>query len=471
MVFNSKKTRLLYSFLVVLLVYGTGKSYAQNTYHVDDLGSDSNPGTAELPFRTLQKASDTVSAGDTVYVYDGLYTNNDLNGSVLQINTSGNASQWITFKNAPGHNPVISVPGWNGISIEPGANYIHVEGFEVVGDSRAINPSNGIIAGRTNQGSLHNIVIRGNRVRDLGGGGISGIHTDYMTIEDNIVTNTSWGEIASGPNAGKSFGNSGISIWLPQQIDDGAGYHNIIRRNVSAGNFNTAPFFNLEQPLITDGNGIIIDNFREFTEGGYTARTLVENNVVYNNGGRGIHILKSDFVDVVHNTIVGNNLTDDIANDGGLNVVDGDDINLINNISISAFEETSQNTGPLSVQVTGDSSDISLVGNMLVGQTFLNVPIGNNQGNTLLNQLSVGLNFVNPSIDPESADFRLLANSLAIDLGSVQNFTSEDADGNIRPIGSGYDVGAYEYIPSPSTVSLFSVLIFLLFNRRMVTFK
>jgi hypothetical protein len=42
-----------------------------------------------------------------------------------------------------------------------------------------------------------------------------------------------------------------------------------------------------------------------------------------------------------------------------------------------------------------------------------------------------------------AADFRLQAGSPAIDRGSVANISS-DINGSSRPLGNGFDIGAYE---------------------------
>ena len=47
-----------------------------NIYYVDQNNpqtSDSNPGTEDLPWKTIQKAAETIMAGDTVYVKEGTY--------------------------------------------------------------------------------------------------------------------------------------------------------------------------------------------------------------------------------------------------------------------------------------------------------------------------------------------------------------------------------------------------------------
>ena len=44
-----------------------------NDYYVSISGDDSNPGTLELPFRTIQHAASIVEAGDTVHIRGGIY--------------------------------------------------------------------------------------------------------------------------------------------------------------------------------------------------------------------------------------------------------------------------------------------------------------------------------------------------------------------------------------------------------------
>src|SRR5215475_1351116 len=45
------------------------------TFYVSPTGLDSNPGTEDQPFRTIQMAADVVNPGNTVIVEDGAYTN------------------------------------------------------------------------------------------------------------------------------------------------------------------------------------------------------------------------------------------------------------------------------------------------------------------------------------------------------------------------------------------------------------
>ena len=42
-------------------------------YHVSEHGSDRAAGTAEAPFRTINRAAEAARAGDTVKVHNGTY--------------------------------------------------------------------------------------------------------------------------------------------------------------------------------------------------------------------------------------------------------------------------------------------------------------------------------------------------------------------------------------------------------------
>ena len=74
-----------------------------NTYYVSTKGDDSNPGTLELPFRSINNAVSKVKAGDTIFIREGIYKEKiyleDLNGE------EGNP---ITFKNYLDEEVVIS---------------------------------------------------------------------------------------------------------------------------------------------------------------------------------------------------------------------------------------------------------------------------------------------------------------------------------------------------------------------------
>ena len=66
----SKTTyRILANIAAIVLAIGiTFAAHASSAYYVSATGSDSNPGTPSAPFKTIQKAADTVPAGSIVDV-------------------------------------------------------------------------------------------------------------------------------------------------------------------------------------------------------------------------------------------------------------------------------------------------------------------------------------------------------------------------------------------------------------------
>jgi hypothetical protein len=102
------------------------------TYYVSTTGSDSNPGTLSRPWRTIQHAANTVTAGDTVYVRNGVYN------EVVTMKSSGSESAgFITFSSYPGElasldGTGLTIPnGQWGLFSFPSQSYIVINGFEI----------------------------------------------------------------------------------------------------------------------------------------------------------------------------------------------------------------------------------------------------------------------------------------------------------------------------------------------------
>ena len=100
------------------------------TYYVDHnhtSANDINPGTLNSPWLTLQHAAETLAAGDTVYIRNGIYHEH------VYPERSGNAYSPIVYSNYPGENPVIDGTGvsqsQNGILIDK--SYITMIGLDV----------------------------------------------------------------------------------------------------------------------------------------------------------------------------------------------------------------------------------------------------------------------------------------------------------------------------------------------------
>jgi parallel beta-helix repeat protein len=316
-----------------------------------------------------------------------------------------------------------------------GASYIIIDGFDLQGNNYNItlqqaiaeqanlnNPftsGNGIGVQSSSDSPLtypHNVIIRNNNVHDFGGSGIYTYNADYVTIENNTVYNNAWYS---------PYSNSGISTYQNWNSDNYAGYKMVVDGNTTYNNQNLIPWFKTGE--ITDGNGIIVDDTQNTqnnsTLGIYQGRTLIENNLSYNNGGSGINVYESNFVDILNNTTYQNSRSSEIDR-GEISVIDANDVRAFNNI-MNATPNESPNSLFNATNVVFDhnllfnASSYDLVGeNDLIG--------------------------VDPQfLDPTSGNFALSPYSPAIDKG-ISGLTNRDILGNPRPIGSGIDIGAFE---------------------------
>ena len=139
--------RVLAVLLVALMILASVVS--GTTYYVCDDGADCNagdgsgwgtgddsraPGQAQnkaTPWKTLQKAENTISSGDTVIVGDGIYTGGGDN-SDSNVYFNENWESWTTFKSENLHGAVIDGEGTlhDCFLFDNLGNYVRMEGFE-----------------------------------------------------------------------------------------------------------------------------------------------------------------------------------------------------------------------------------------------------------------------------------------------------------------------------------------------------
>ena len=454
MYINSKRIKkILRITFFCLLIVAHGKLIAANYYVNAETGNNSNTGlSVDKALKTLQKAADKTLAGDTIFVMNGTYVkDNSWSSEVVTESSSGTAEKWIVWINYPGHSPVISFDSWRGFNIQ--GSYIELNGLTVKGNNSNItleqalsqpqscanrsgsyNASfngNGISVDGRSGNRFHHFRVKNCTAYDCGGPGISFIQSDYITVENNIVYNNSWYTV---------WASSGISLYQNWNSDGESGLKNIIRNNICYENrqYVPSPGFNCG---FTDGNGIIIDD-SENTQGGstlgsYKGRTLIENNICYKNGGSGIHTFKSKHVDIINNTAYLNAQTPEL-NDGQIFPNSCDDIRIFNNILVA----------PSNKKINSNYNN----GKSIVYD--YNLHFGGNAAALTGSHLVKG----DPKfVDAANNDFHLLVESPAIDKGidSLSGSAAPviDFDGNSRPMGTGFDIGAFEHeITSGTTI-------------------
>lgn len=152
-------------------------------YYVSPQGADSNIGTKLSPWRTIQKAADTVKPGDTVYIRGGIYQPNER----IKLRVSGSEGKYITFMNYPGEIVTIDGAGlnwgysWDCLFDLNSQSYIRIIGLRVINSNWI-----GIGAVPNTNGCQH-VIIKNCSTFNTKSSGIAFYHGKDITIEGNTV--------------------------------------------------------------------------------------------------------------------------------------------------------------------------------------------------------------------------------------------------------------------------------------------
>jgi len=152
--------------LSILLFAGAAWPLCAATFYVATTGNDSNAGSPAAPWKTIQKAADSLAPGDTALVRGGVY------GEAVTIHVSGSAAGGcVTFQSYPGETAIVDgaalrVPaGDTGLFLIADRSYVAIEGFEIR-NYQAITASR-VPAGIFITGAAHDITLLSNRVHDI----------------------------------------------------------------------------------------------------------------------------------------------------------------------------------------------------------------------------------------------------------------------------------------------------------------
>ena len=400
------------------------------TYYVSNAGDDANDGlTLSTAFETIQNAADIVIAGDSVLVENGTYA-----GFALW--NGGNSAAPIIFK-ANGTNVLINEPCStnDGINVE-NADYVIIDGF-TVNDQ----PRNGIRLALANH-----CIVRNNSCDNNYERGIFTAFTDDILIENNVCTN--------------SIDEHGIYV-------SNSSDRPIIRFNECYGNNNIGIHMNGD--LSAGGDGIISDaqvygnslhdnNLAAGLNMDGVGNPLIYNNLIYNNhNAQGIALFQQDGAIPTRGAKIYNN-TIIVPEDGrwGILVNTGSNIGteIFNNIIINQHSWR----GCVSAESTEQfSSDYNILNDKMSNQgdgSTISFNEWQNLGLDAHSQIADPMDLI--FSEPSQNDFHLLdAEAQAVDVGKSIPAVTVDFEGNARPNGVAFDIGAYEF---QGTTSLASIL-------------
>lgn len=417
-------------------------------------GSDANPGTAQAPFATIQRASNSAFPGDNVVVAPGTYAG-------FNVVRSGQPGLPVTFSAEPGVVIDTAAAPHNGgnhrsrINLDT-VSHIVIEGFEVVGTNDLRNSAEGIRVVAPLAAGAGYITIRNNHAHHNGNRNIFTGYVGNLTIEGNTCH-----------NAHKEHG-----IYISNSADN-----HVVRGNLVYDN---------------SGNGLHVNGDASLGGDGVITNVLVEANIFRGNGGGGAYIDTTgnpqvslgggsavNFDGVRNSTIVNNLLHDNHASGVSLYRIDGgqpSSFNLVANNTIinapdarwclnirdgstdnTAFNNIliNLNTARGAISITTNSlsgfrSDHNIASNRFdLGGSFITLAQWRTQTNQDLASLPAApADLPTLFTDPAANDYTLAPTSPALDAG-VSGFAgvpapATDALGVPRPQGEDFDNGAYE---------------------------
>jgi parallel beta-helix repeat protein len=405
-------------------------------------GVDSNPGTQEKPWRTIQKAANSLSAGEMVIVLAGNYPER------VQVTRSGAAGKPITFN-------VQGTVVMKGFTIR--ADFIKVRGFEITNTPDDYTEGLGIyvegdhcvlsynyIHYATRGGILledgsNGCILKANRLYRNSQYGITVRGSNHL-----VASNEIWATIQFHPawkNAPSWVDADGIRFF-------GSGHtfrNNYIHDISLSQNENKNPH---------------IDAFQTWDQDNRRAgrNCLFENNViVLGRTATGFQLEGGTQDLIIRNNIVNSYGGVRAYKNGQSPVTRPANLYFYNNIFIGSLSY--RNDGyPVGLGIR-DTDKVVIKNNMLINQTGASIYLSNNSGVDVdynlfynadgskpdSNRQPHDLWMVNPLfVNLGGGDFRLKPDSPAINAG-ISVPINHDFAGNARPSGGAYDIGAYEF--------------------------
>jgi parallel beta-helix repeat protein len=353
-------------------------------------------------YSTIQAAIDAASGGDTVLVADGTYTgegnkNLDFKGKAITVQSENGAENCI----------IDCENGGRGFYFHSGEGTISVvSGFTITnGTIRAVysNSCGGGIYCSSSSPTIKNCIIINNSCTMAGGGGPSGIgggiycYSSSPTITNCTISN----------NTVSGVGGAGGGIYCSTS---------------------SSPTI---KNCIISGNAILEGGSRSSLSGGgiycYSSSPTITNCIISSNfvsggcasSGGGIYCSSSSYPTIMNCTISNNTASASQSSYGG-----------------GIYSDSS--SPAITNCILWDNTPNEIYGDPDVTYSDINggyTGLGNIDGDPL---------FVSSGV------YELTANSPCVDAGTSAGAPSTDIDGNPRPQGLDYDMGAYEFFLASS---------------------
>jgi hypothetical protein len=448
------------SLVAVGCVLAAGAAALATDYYVDGSVPTSGDGSIGSPFKTIAQGLNAAQPGDNVVVRAGTYTQT----SPLMFPRSGQLGLPITLRAAAGEQVLVQTqPGLNINLVQTARSYITVEDITFDGN---YSTANGLI--RLDPGGAYQTFRRCEMRRQ--GNHLLRIDSDDLLVEDCHIHHAIWPNSPS-TDAHTAHSQTGLrhtfrrcdmhhatgDLWQGSR-DPGAWGDIVFDMHIELAdddcNGLPAGTAITENHWDTKVYGTSNTNFtvRYCTvRGGRYCRILgaggafnlkemvtaiyIYNNLIYNNDWAFRLRYPSTDYHVYNNLVYDNNLA--VRFEDGIS-----NLTFLNNTFYNNGTQIQDTNGP-ATSVTWKNNIFAAATSAVWRGTFLNnlfwsVPAGWPTGNGNLN--------ANPSFANAAAyDLHLAAGSAAVDTGLTLAEVTDDVDGDPRPVGTAYDIGADEF--------------------------
>lgn len=470
-----RKIKFLLLILFVIVQIGCSEcirempsaSAAGKVYYVSPKGDNSSPGTLEKPWATPGYGSRQLKPGDTLIILGGKYILSQYDEDIIIPQHSGNSDSWIIIKGEDGNRPLLVGRDNLLTAIDiSGKSYIKIENLEITSDNGSLF-RDGIEA---LDGSISNVIIKDVHIHHIDEFGINIKDVDGLQIVNSQITHCGFGSIG-GP-LGEQGGWRNVVI-LKCHLSYSGHYYQ--------GTSGPGPYDRPDGFGIESSNGPIEiaytvaehnrgDGLDSKAENTYIHHCIVANNscdgiklwgnnsrventLIYGRGDGDIS--ETPWSPIVISTETNNasfkiiNVTvDDFVGHNYLMHVQYDypDININLTLRNIIFRGIGENS-PIFISSKTDliaEHNLFYIPNsefilghgdkIYYADSIASLGVGNLYGDPL---------FVNPAFG-NVGDYHLKIGSPAIDNGSSINAPKDDLDGEQRPKGNGFDIGAYE---------------------------
>ena len=411
----------------VAAILGAGNLYAA-TYVVDSShpgAADTNPGSEDAPWATIQHGADTAAPGDEVLVKAGSYPER------VVMKKGGAAGAKLTLRGVPSR--AAQMFGFNVVS----APYVRIEGFDITNspDFPGWDETQGVFI------QSDYVEVVDNFFHDMADAGVVGYwhepFPNYATVSKNRmyrmqmgITNQGTGWLIEGNEVERlvMFPDGGdcdyCRLFGDGHVVRGNYFHGTDFAEIGSAHVDCFQTFDNNgehlRDVLIDGNTCFDFHQAFMGEASFhqaSSHIVFTNNLFAHGGAWGLCVHQITGVEAYHNTFY------DIAYHGA-GFRDGATGIVRNNIFMNVESSYWAADGG---QVTGD-------GNLMMGSSAPD-PVGAHD------LVDVDPLFVNAA----GNDFHLTAGSPAIDRGEARPDVAADHDGVARPQGAGWDIGAYEF--------------------------